>query len=45
MGRVRRRQLLGHHCGDSYEEAMAQALHDIGTTGDNVQVAAIRWVE
>jgi hypothetical protein len=30
---------------DSYEEALAQAVRDIGTTGENVQVAAICWVE
>jgi hypothetical protein len=35
----------GITAGDSCEEALAQAVRDIGTTGDNVRVAEIHWVE
>lgn len=35
----------GFIANGSYEDALAQAVHDIGTTGGNVRVAPIRWVE
>ena len=35
----------GFIANGSYEDALAQAVHDVGTTGENVRVAPIRWVE
>ena len=35
----------GFIANGSYEDALAQAVHDVGTTSEVVQVTAIRWVE